>query len=333
MAAAPAPTLLVPAPARGSRYDDPEVIATIKDTVAKGATDAQLRMFLEICKATGLNPFLREIWFVAETGRIMAGRDGYLRVANENPMFDGMETRVERDSHNVPVKATCSVWRKDRSHAITCEAYYSEYVKGSPVWRNYPSAMISKVAEVLALKRSFAINGVVTEEEIGTGDAPAAPAARGSKEAAQSVAEAKIAAMRNGASYSDISQADPRIPRKPPQPAAEIIEAMPADDELPACDEEAPEESDLERNLRESIELAGARKQRYATLRAFSDIKRRLRAVGALDTYYRLLGMYGASHSNDLEIGSPEARECYKRMLADVRSREERAAREGSARP
>ena len=49
-----------------SRYDQPEMIATIKQTVCKGATDAQLRMFIEVCRRTGLDPFLREVWFVPE---------------------------------------------------------------------------------------------------------------------------------------------------------------------------------------------------------------------------------------------------------------------------
>lgn len=148
-------------------WDTPEGIETITQTVAKGASPAELAMFLEVCRGTGLNPFLKEIWYIGQTKTIMAARDGYLRVANQHPQFDGMETTVERDSANLPIKATCKVWRKDRSHAITCEAFYNEYKKQSPVWNQYPSAMISKVAEVLALKRSFAINGVVTEEEIG----------------------------------------------------------------------------------------------------------------------------------------------------------------------
>jgi phage recombination protein Bet len=154
------------------KYDQPSMADTLKQTVCKGATDAQFRMFIEVARATGLNPFLREIWFVPSVG-IMAGRDGYLAVANRHPQFDGMETRVERDAKNVPIKATCTVWRKDRGHPIICEAYYSEYRKQSGVWTQYPSAMISKVAEVLALKRSFAINGVATEEEIGPQDTPA----------------------------------------------------------------------------------------------------------------------------------------------------------------
>ena len=185
-----------PGDAAVDKYSQQEMVDTLKQTVCKGATDAQFRMFIEVCRTTGLNPFLREIWFVPQVG-IMAGRDGYLAVANKHAQFDGMETRVERDAKNVPIKATCTVWRKDRAHPIICEAYYSEYKKASGVWSQYPSAMISKVAEVLALKRSFAINGVVTEEEIGTGEP------RGSVEAARAVAEEKISGSTPLVSQSD----------------------------------------------------------------------------------------------------------------------------------
>ncbi len=172
-----------------SQWDSREMIETLKATVCKGATDAQFKMFVEVCKATGLNPFLNEIYFVPAVG-VMAARDGYLRIANENPQFDGMETLVQRDDKGIPIKATCKVWRKDRAHPITCEAYYDEYRKDSQIWRTYRSAMISKVAEVLALKRSFSINGVVTEDEIGSEEE------RGSKEAQAEVAQRRIAELK-----------------------------------------------------------------------------------------------------------------------------------------
>ncbi len=48
---------------------------------------------------------------------------------------------------------------------------FNEYNKGGRgVWGQYPSAMIVKVAETMALKRAFSISGLVTEEEIGDGD-------------------------------------------------------------------------------------------------------------------------------------------------------------------
>ncbi len=164
------------------RFANAEMVQTLKETVCKGATDAQFRLFIEVCRATGLNPFIREIWFVPGVG-VMAGRDGYLAAANRHPQFDGMETLVDRDAQGIPIKATCRVWRKDRSHPITCEAYYNEYKKSSQVWTTYKSAMIGKVAEVLALKRSFSINGIVTEEEIGEQGNQ-----NGSREAQQQVA-------------------------------------------------------------------------------------------------------------------------------------------------
>lgn len=175
-------------PTTPDRFDDAEMTRTLKETVCKGATDPQFRLFIEVCRATGLNPFIREIWFVPGVG-VMAGRDGYLAAANRHPQFDGMETLVERDAAGIPIKATCKVWRKDRSHPITCEAYYNEYKKASSVWTTYKSAMIGKVAEVLALKRSFSINGIVTEEEIGE------QKGHGSHEAQQAVASEIIEAQ------------------------------------------------------------------------------------------------------------------------------------------
>lgn len=196
-----------------SRYDDKEMIQTLKDTVAKNATDSEFRMFIEVCKSTGLNPFLKEIWCAVpmKNGQrnpygqvlIMAARDGYLRVANENPMFDGIETRVERDEKTkTPIKAVCTVWRKDRAHPTIAEAYFSEYYKPSfsdkpGIWDIYKSAMIGKVAEVLALKRSFSINGVVTEEEIGALETVEETKTRADKIAdAKAVAERKIVELQ-----------------------------------------------------------------------------------------------------------------------------------------
>jgi hypothetical protein len=236
-------------------------------------------------------------------------------VANEDPNFDGMETRVVRDDRGVPIKAVCSVWRKDRSHAITCEAYFSEYVKTSPVWRQYPSAMISKVAEVLALKRSFAINGVVTEEEIGTGEP------RGSVEAAQEVARQKIVEMQ-----------------RPAQPAAQLVDAIPEEWEAPATQEfpsdsvEIP--SELEQELHDSIveverlkPLPKRRPGRFQMLEAFGHLKSRYQSLGSLKTYYGYLALYGVRHSNefpDSEEGLRDARCCYKEMSIDVSNREVR---------
>jgi len=146
-----------------------EKIDLIRRMCAKDATDEEFMLFLEICRAYNLNPLLREIWFVKFKGRepsIFTSRDGYLKIAHMSGKLDGIESRVIEDSNGKPYKAVCTVWRKDMSHPFTSEVKFSEYFNpNSEAWRKYPSAMLIKVAEVFALRRAFAISGLVTREE------------------------------------------------------------------------------------------------------------------------------------------------------------------------
>ena len=146
-----------------------EKINLIRRMCAKDATDEEFMLFLEICSAYNLNPLLREIWFVKFKGRepsIFTSRDGYLKIAHASGKLDGIESRVIEDSNGKPLKATCTVWRKDMSHPFTSEVKFNEhYNPNSDAWRKYPSAMLIKVAEVFALRRAFAISGLVTREE------------------------------------------------------------------------------------------------------------------------------------------------------------------------
>ena len=245
------------------KWADQEMINTLKDTVCKGATNAQFRMFAEVCKATGLSPWLKEIWFVPGVG-VMAGRDGYLRVANENPMFDGMETKVERDAQSKPVKATCSVWRKDRSHPITCEAYFNEYKKAGNVWQTYPSAMISKVAEVLALKRSFSINGVVTEEEMGEKE----PTRAEKVQAAKDVGAAKLATMQGEVHQAQFVE-QPEMAEAPAKISFKALESF--------------------KDIKTELKKLGAEARYYGVLKSFGvDKSNQLNEVNARDAYKAL---------------------------------------------
>jgi len=162
-----------------------EKIDTIRQTVAKGASDAQLEMFLTLAERYQLDPFLKEIWFSTDIG-IMTGRDGYLKIAMRHPDYDGIVSAAVREGDNfsleplVPtvkhsfgpkrgpvIGAYAVVYHKSRRPVI-CYADMIEYQKSGIVWNKYKSAMICKVAEVMALKRQFAISGLSTEEEVRT---------------------------------------------------------------------------------------------------------------------------------------------------------------------
>lgn len=299
------------------QWENQELLDTIKQTVCKGATDAQFRMFIEVCKATGLNPFLKEIWFVPSVG-VMAGRDAYLKKANEHPQFDGMETRVERDDKNVPIKAVCTVWRKDRGHPIIAEAYYNEYRKSGAVWQTYPSAMIAKVAEVLALKRSFAINGIVTEEEIGN------PEERGSKEAQREyLASRGIGLPGNKARCCEggfFGEEHDCRKSKPTSPEV-IHELADALDQPPAIKtiemRHASQVAEADAALAEVKKPAKRKKGgvSFETLKHFKELKGMLRDVTGDDlAYYTRLRDSGYEHSDEIKDDA-EARGLYKALL------------------
>lgn len=163
-----------------------EEVDTIRRTVAEGASDEELKMFLHLSQAYGLDPFAKDIWFIKAGGKpiIMTSRDGYLTIANRNPHFEGMEADVvyagdtfEKTKDGVrhvygtqnrggPIGAYAVVSRDDRKMPTYVFAPFKDYNKGSGTWRQYPHAMILKVAEAMALKRAFSISGMVTQEEL-----------------------------------------------------------------------------------------------------------------------------------------------------------------------
>lgn len=170
-------------------YEDRRVIETLKATVASGTTDHEMQMFTEQCKATGLNPFKKEIWcIVAGSGdwrkvQMMTGLHGYLQIANKNPNFDGMEysygptLKVKAGSQEIEVYewVECRVYRKDRTRPQSYRADWSEshqdlVSKNGKLmqWALRPKYMLQKVAECHALKRAFAqeLSGFYTEEEM-----------------------------------------------------------------------------------------------------------------------------------------------------------------------
>lgn len=149
-------------------FNDKAVIATLKATVAQGLTDAEFMLFAEHCKSTGLNPFKKDVWAIKAGGRlqIMTGINGFLAIANSHPQFDGMQIEVDNDEK--PTKAICRVYRKDRKFPAEGVALMKEYGKDTPIWRQMPRVMLTKVAKSIAIREAFPqeLNGMYTQEEM-----------------------------------------------------------------------------------------------------------------------------------------------------------------------
>jgi len=152
-----------------------EMLNTLRNTVAPGLTDAEFMLFAEMVKSTGLNPVTKEVWAIKAGGRlqIMTGINGFLRIANSHPMFNGMEVEFEWDDKQL-VSATAKVYRKDRRFPAVATAYMNEYGKPSPVWKTMPSVMLSKCAKSLAIREAFVqeLGGLYTQEEMPAEFAP-----------------------------------------------------------------------------------------------------------------------------------------------------------------
>lgn len=143
----------------------------MKSDGAKVVTDAELTMhlenlgllkdlstgeknsYLQIAKAFNLNPFKREIHVSKYNGQmsIITGYEVYIKRAERTGQLDGWNVVTTGTVKDNNLKATITIYRKDRSHPFIWEAEYSEFVgktKEGNVTKFWQKAtmMIKKVA-------------------------------------------------------------------------------------------------------------------------------------------------------------------------------------------
>lgn len=158
-----------------------EQINLIKSTMAKDATDAELKLFLYTANHTGLDPLTRQIHFVKRAGQmtIQTGIDGYRAIAERSGTLAGIDDPIfDSEDGPHPNKATVKVRRLLNN--IVCEfsasARWSEYAPTGNqafMWKKMPYLMLGKCAEALALRKAFPNNlsGIYTNEEMQQADA------------------------------------------------------------------------------------------------------------------------------------------------------------------
>lgn len=169
-------------------------LALIKKTVAPGVSDDELKLFIEVCKSKGLNPFTRQIYAIArkdgDNGKkmtIQTGIDGYRLLAARSGKYagqlgpewcgkDGKWVDVWLDSEP-PQAARVAALHSDFKQPLWRVAKYSSYVqkynnKPSTLWDKMPEVMLAKCAEALALRAAFPeeLSGIYTKEEMMQAD-------------------------------------------------------------------------------------------------------------------------------------------------------------------
>jgi len=144
-------------------YDTDKLRRLFKQVIAQGGSDDQVEAVILLCQRYSLDPLLAHIVLVKN--RPYVTRDGLLHVAHMHPAFDGIAVTFERDGQFWV--ATCTVWRRDKSHPFVYSAHQQEHQQnGGDAWRKYPRAMTQKCAEAMCLKRAFDV-ALGTAEELG----------------------------------------------------------------------------------------------------------------------------------------------------------------------
>jgi len=180
----------------GGRYgvEPAKVGAILKATAFKTKdgppSNEQMAALLIVADQHGLNPFTKEIFaFPDKANGIVpvVGIDGWNRIANEHPQFDGEEIEVaprdewlqiDEDAKPAPPWITVRVHRKDRAHATEHTEYLDEcyrppfegkgkngaYKICGP-WQSHTKRMLEHKARIQARRIAFGFSGIYDEDE------------------------------------------------------------------------------------------------------------------------------------------------------------------------
>lgn len=155
-----------------TRYGvDPEkMLGTLKATAFKGdVSNEQMMALLVVADQYDLNPWTKEIYaFPSRGGAIVpiVGVDGWSRIINSNPQFDGMDfTEGELDQNSIPVWIECIIYRKDRSHPIRTKEYFKEVDRNEGPWKSHPRRMLRHKAMIQCARLAFGFVGIYDQDE------------------------------------------------------------------------------------------------------------------------------------------------------------------------
>jgi phage recombination protein Bet len=172
-------------------FDEGALIDTLKATAFKVndgvVSDAQMMALLIVADQHGLNPFTKEIYaFPDKKNGIVpvVGVDGWSRIINGHPAFDGMTFQTSEvvitppGGKPCPEWMDCALYRKDRAHPIVIREYLDEvyrepfqgqrdgrsYAVNGP-WQSHTKRLLRHKATIQAARMAFGFVGIYDQDE------------------------------------------------------------------------------------------------------------------------------------------------------------------------
>ncbi|MCW9731961.1 phage recombination protein Bet [Avibacterium sp. 20-15] len=122
----------------------------------------QMTALLVVANQHGLNPWTNEIYAFPNNGGIVpiVGVDGWSRIMNDHPQFDGIEFTFNDDN-----SCTCNIYRKDRTRPTTVTEYMSECSRNTQPWKSHPKRMLRHKAMIQCARLAFGFTGIYDQDE------------------------------------------------------------------------------------------------------------------------------------------------------------------------
>lgn len=150
----------------------------IKNVACVGGSDEQLAHLIYMSKVTGLDPLKGQIRSIPRGSQrsVQIGIDGFRLIAERTGRYaPGQEATFEYDDGGRLKRTTAYIKKMTADgtwHEVTASVNWAEYgavySRNQSIWREKPEIMLSKCAEMRALRRAFPdqLSGVYGDDEM-----------------------------------------------------------------------------------------------------------------------------------------------------------------------
>ena len=164
--------------------DGTDLIGTLKATAFKGeVSDAQMTALLVVANQYALNPWTKEIYaFPDKNNGIVpvVGVDGWSRIINSHPQFDGIEFHHADEfvtmpgAKPAPEWIECHIHRKDRSRPVVVREYLDEVYRApfkgkygdvTGPWQTHTKRFLRHKAMIQCARLAFGYGGIYDQDE------------------------------------------------------------------------------------------------------------------------------------------------------------------------